>query len=325
MRIALVILGRIGDLILATSMLSAIKDKYPDSEIVLISGAGNSSIVESDPRISEIVRFDKNPMKLLLFAKYLMANKFDYLIDPKDHYSSESALIAKLSRADKKIGFNRINNNKPFDIPIPSDADNAKLHYSERCLQALASLGIDMNVKKYTPKMFLNKTVMAEALSFISSLPKTKYILVNISATRPERMYRVENWVETISYIDKSKHSIALNFVESDRAKAEQIKKSCDCVYLSPFAKIEEFAALVKHSDITVTPDTSAVHMLSAFNKAGVALYNDIEPNYSKFRPLIDSIRVLKPEGSMNINNIPPIEIANSVNEMLIEQKETEE
>ncbi|GHT24518.1 hypothetical protein AGMMS49953_07180 [Endomicrobiia bacterium] len=55
-----------------------------------------------------------------------------------------------------------------------------------------------------------------------------------------------------------------------------------DITFVSCFESVLESAALIKYANAAITPDTSIVHISSAFRKKTVALYWDYSNTYEK-------------------------------------------
>ena len=65
MRICIVQLGRIGDLILLTPMLVAIKNKYPDCQIDFLVGPSNYPVIKDNPLIERVIINKKTPFGII--------------------------------------------------------------------------------------------------------------------------------------------------------------------------------------------------------------------------------------------------------------------
>ena len=65
MKILIVILGRIGDMILATPMFNELVRHYPDAEIYVLAGRQNNIIVQNNPVLKKVIIFNKNPFFIL--------------------------------------------------------------------------------------------------------------------------------------------------------------------------------------------------------------------------------------------------------------------
>lgn len=275
-------LGRIGDLILTTSIIQPIRAKFPFAEFVFIVGTSNSVVVSSLPNTSVLI-LDKKPFSLLRFVFQLRRFNFDYFIDLKDHKSTESRIIAHLVRAKLKLGYNHC------VWTIPAAKANEGLHFVERAKNALALIGITANLDTFRPHLFIGKEAENIVNDFLVSCNISRFSLINISASRAERIWDEEKWDKFINaHLDKQ---FVIISDHKDRETASRLSKPN--VFCFPPSNFNVIMALVKRADIVLSPDTSIVHVASAFDKPVVALYQNIPSNTAKFAPLSTLQRVI--------------------------------
>jgi len=275
-------LGRIGDMILATPMYKLFKEKFEDSEIHVLTGRLNNIILENNPYIDKILLYDKKPLNTLSLIIKLVSSKYDYLIDPKDHFSNESKYIAKLVNANKKIGFNREKDNV-FDISIKPH--NKGIHYTEMCMQSLEHFGIEIK-KVPLPNLYLSNDAEIYVDEFIKSKKFESYCVINISASHENKMWSNEKWSEVIEYLFSKDENIVLSFAPSERNRAEELVSLNKILHLFKSRNLQDTIALVSKSTFVISVDTAVVHICSAFNKPLVVLIKSVRDTLNKFAPL---------------------------------------
>jgi ADP-heptose:LPS heptosyltransferase len=415
MKILIIILGRIGDMILSTPMFSAIKKKYPDSKIHVLAGRANHSIIRNNPYIDNIIVFDKTPNKLIGILLKLRKEHYDYLIDPKDHYSRESNLLARLINTKTKIGFNS-EGKKIYDFEIPSFIENNELHYISRCFSALVPLGIETENIIPKPELFPSNDSIQYVENFLNHLtpgpspkergdreelsslldiessknasdeygksinhltsspspkergdreelsslldiensknasdeygksinhltpspsPKErgeagfvssdsplrgvggevapilkKLIVINLSAGSSERIWQTEKWLLVINNIDREKFNVIISYAPAEAPQANVLSENATDISLFPSRNLDDVIALIARVNLIITPDTSLVHVSSAFNRPIIGLFTSNEDVYKKFHPLSDIQEVIFPEtDSYDIHNIRPEQV----------------
>lgn len=316
MKVLFIQLGRIGDMILCTPAIHAIKEKYPDAEIDVLAGRHNTSIIENDPAISKVITYNKEPHK---FAKTLFdvrKSKYDYLIDPKDHHSTESSLIARIARADIKIGLNTDNSNV-YDLSIPYEADNKSLHYVEKCFRPLNELGIGMPVDIPLPVLYSVPESDEYVKKFIGLESRQKAVF-NISASSERKMWHDELWIELFNSIYTNDMAIYLIYIPGHKDHADKILKACPFIQEFHSRSIADAVSLVKYSDFVITPDTSFVHISAAFDKPLLALYSGIDDFFVKFKPLNSRSAIIRADkGDPGIRSIKPEEVQDAWKKLL--------
>src|SRR5438034_6961800 len=100
MKILLIQLKRIGDLILTTPAITAVREKFPDAKITLVISAECKALA---PAIAGVNKLLVMPRGIAGFgtAVAISAGKFDYCVDFTRN--DRSALLVLLSRAKKRI------------------------------------------------------------------------------------------------------------------------------------------------------------------------------------------------------------------------------
>lgn len=293
MKFILVQLGRIGDMILLTPIFNKIKQLFPDASIDLLAGRHNSGIVSNNPNINHIFTYEKTPLKFISLLKKIRANRYDYLIDPKDHYSRESYIFANIIKAKNKIGFNPSGKNT-FNIKIESQEENAGKHYVERSLQALYPLGYKKEHILPKPELFLFQESEKYFNQFLKANNISKYIVLNVSASRENKMWKSHKWIEFLEEAELSNFDLVITNSPTEQKLAEEIKKSCPFVNLFPSRSINDIISAISKSALVISPDTAIVHIAAAFDKALFALYNGLESFFHKFYPLSSKKEIVK-------------------------------
>ncbi len=315
MKICILLLGTFGDMILATPIISMIKKHYPKSEITFIAGNRNHIIIKHHPMVDRIIIWNKLPHKLISNFIYFWTNKFDYYIDPKDHYSTESCIIARLVRAKTKIGMNF--RKKIFDILIPDERKNAELHYTQRVFRAFESLGITFEFDTIPrPELYYTSDSLNYFVHFLNEngLSRNNYIVFNISASHPRKTFSIETLSQIFAQTDFFL-PVVLTFDVKDTEKALNLKGKYNHLNLFFSRKITDVFPLIENSSAVITPDTSIVHIATAYLKPTLAFYSGLDDFFRKFHPNNSNCIVVRAEkGDPGIQSIPLTSIINYIN-----------
>lgn len=313
MKILITLLGRIGDMILLTSAFQLIKDKYPDAIIDVIASRHNNIIPKLNPKVNKVYVYDKKFLNVLQLITELKRTKYDYYIDPKDHFSRESYIFSRIVKAQTKIGFNRQGYSN-FDIQIDNSEKNKFLFHSLRILKALKPL--EIKIPEILPKPVLYEDPNSKDYvekNFPKLSEYRQIALLNISASKDYRMWTIENWKQFISEFSKSNIYFIISSEPRHREIATKLKGKHSMIF--PSRNFNDIISLVRKVDFVITPDTSIVHVASAWNKPTFALYVGQEYLYWWFRPVSDYNRsVLAPDGQ----DVPEIKYNTLAKEFII-------
>ena len=98
----------IGDVILITPLIKAVRELYPSAELDVMVIPQTAGVLKNNPNIDKIILFDKRENKVLSFIKTLLQlrkNKYNIAITP--HSSMTTALLLYYAGIPMRIGFDR--------------------------------------------------------------------------------------------------------------------------------------------------------------------------------------------------------------------------
>lgn len=314
MEICILQLGTYGDMILATPIISAIKNHIPEAKINFIAGHRNHLIIKHNPYVSKILIWSKLPHLLLRNIFYLRTRKFNVFVNPKDHFSREGSIISRIVRADTKVGLNR--NKKIFDIEIPDEKLNSELHFTQRIFRAFEFLGIKLEDDEIPkPQLFYSRDNNDYFANFLkeNNLKPFDYIVFNISASQPLKTFSDKALNEIFSQIEFN-FPLALTFDYKDTERALNLRGKFVHPYLYFSRNILDVFPLIENSRAVITPDTSIVHIATAYSKKTLAFYSGLDEFFYKFHPNNNLCTVVRAEkGDPGIQTIPISQIISSI------------
>ena len=310
-KVLIVRLGKIGDLVVTSFVFEVLKKKYPHLEIHLLTLDSNKDVLKYNPRITKVIYTKKN---LSLYLKLLGLRKESYnmILDFNDNPSTTSAMIFKFISAQIKAGYDFSKYDRHINFKVtPFKKENS--HIIERMNNFLFQLGIEADEKLVMPFFYLGSKELGEVKNELSTAVKGKHLIaVNLSAGAYIRYWEIEKWNQLLHSIkDEYKNCFfILLSAKKDRMLQRQlaaslgIKNSIEC----KLASIQHFAAYIKSSTILITPDTSAVHIASAFGIPTIALYPNPEWNYVSWQPYRIAHQSIK-SPTENVNDISVQEV----------------
>jgi ADP-heptose:LPS heptosyltransferase len=267
---------KIGDALISTPVFFLIKKKYPGAVIDLLLSPHNHAAIENDPAIRRRWIYKKNFSAVLGLLFAVRRERYDVAVDMMDNASTTATLLCLLTGARLTVGLEK-ENSYCYDIvvPRPSQKDT---HIVVRTAQLLHALRIDPAASD----LRLHYTVKPESEDFAhdflarNQLHSRKLVGINISAGGTTRFWGIENFRNLIAmFRDKYPElRVIVLFKPVDSLAAHSIAADYDNTVLSPMTStFDQFAALIKKVSLLVSPDTSAVHLASAFAVPAVVLY----------------------------------------------------
>ena len=151
-KILLVQTAFIGDVILITPLVKAIKSIYPNSELDVMVIPQTAGVLANNPNINKLILFDKRKNKLLSFAKTLVLlkkNKYDLAITP--HSSVTTALLLKLANIKIRIGFDRWSASKYLTHKVPHLENKHKVDKNLALLKLISDQTFPLQTEMVPP------------------------------------------------------------------------------------------------------------------------------------------------------------------------------
>jgi ADP-heptose:LPS heptosyltransferase len=267
---------RIGDVLISTPIFASIKGHYPSAIVDVLLSENNHFVLTNDLLIRKRWIYRKRAGKVISLVKSLRKEKYDFAVDMMDNPSVTSTVLCLLSGARWNIGIVK-NNTYVYDIKVPM-LSRSETHIVDRIAQLLTPFHIDPKAENLSIRYFTSPQSddFAEQFLFVNQLCKHPLIGINISAGGEARFWGIKNYRALISFITEKYPELCpiLLYQPSDEEKGHMIVDGMKNVILSPLTKtFDQFAAFIKKLDFLVSPDTSAIHLASAFNIPCVVLY----------------------------------------------------
>lgn len=311
-KVLIVRLGKIGDIIISSFVFEVLKKRFPEIEISLLTLESNREVLKYNTDIDHLILSKKN---ISIYFQLLSLRKifFDLVIDLNDDPSTTSSAIRKIIKAKRIVGFNFTANESPDLFPQPP---KDKTHIIERISFLMNELGINLNKNEIRPKLYLGSKENSDVENQLHQYKKqNKIIALNLSAGAEIRYWKIEYWIELINRIHAKLPGIKFLPISTDKDEHLRFKifekVSNNFLTDQKFKSFHHFASYIYNSDFLISPDTSAVHIASAFNKPMVAIYPDYEWNFISWKPLSNNFKAIKSKSNF-INSVSVDEVFNS-------------
>lgn len=290
-RILIIQTAFLGDVILATPVVSELKRIYPQASIDFLVKKGNEQLLMNDPALTEVHVFDKKKGKfgeIKRLLRQFRKNRYDLVINL--HRFGSSGIIAGLSKGKKIIGFRK----NPFSFLYTKKFEHQigdGTHEVERNLSLIQEFG---SVSKKRPTLFPSQ---ADEDAIKAYKTDTYYCLAPASVWFTKQLPK-QKWKELIQLLDKNA-SIYLLGGPDDTALCDEIKSevSTDNVFnLAGKLTLLQSAALMKNANRNFVNDSGPLHIASAMNAPVTAFFCSTIPEFG-FGPLSEDSRILAVDG----------------------------
>ena len=264
--------GKIGDMVVNSLMFREIKKVYPDIKIGVVARGAAIDIIKDNPNVDKIYEYYKDRKKIKDLALKIKEEKYDLLIDFSEMLRVNQMMLINLCGARINIGLDR-KDWKLFDLSIESSKDfKWTEHITNRYLAYLIKLGLKKESIDISYDIYLKDEKKYE--TFFYKIKENKKLILNPYGASKHKRFNIETLENIITYLKDKDIAIILVYFGDKYKELEFLEKKYKSVYIPK--KIESIlntAILIKKSDYVISPDTSIVHIASAFNKKMITVY----------------------------------------------------
>jgi ADP-heptose:LPS heptosyltransferase len=269
---------RIGDAIITTPLLVAVKEKYPDAKITFLLSKNNKAIIPMLPFACDTVIYQKSWLKDRAMLRGLRKQKFDVAIDMTDNASVTSSILMASIKPQYAIGIEK-ENAVVYDVLVPR-IDREKNHISVRIAELLRPLGIEPNTVSGKPQLnIMRQPVVPGRLGVnISAGTESRWAPESTYASIATEALKGAVWTEVRLFAeprDEAKAKGVVNLANDPRVQLMPVSGS-----------YSEFASSLSTCEALVTPDTSVVHLAAAIDIPQVVIYAPIPKGLHYWTPI---------------------------------------
>jgi heptosyltransferase-2 len=288
-RILLCRTDRIGDVILSTPVIKALRDAYPKSYLAMMVSPLTYELVSENPYLNEVIIFDKKKdlgfFSIWRFIRSLKKRSFDCALIL---HSTRSLLwLLFLAGIPERIGYAR--KGKLFlTQSLPYLKRWGEKHELDYNLELLRFMGIAAGEK--SPFVPLKKEWSDFAANFLRQagvLANEKIIAIHAGASCPSKIWPVERFAKVADRLAKEfKAKILLVGGPKEKNLSQMLVGLMQAPAINACAKtsIGELAGLLKRCRLFISNDSGPVHLAAALDIPVVSIFGRNDPGLSPRR-----------------------------------------
>ncbi|MGB8657423.1 MAG: glycosyltransferase family 9 protein [Candidatus Zixiibacteriota bacterium] len=300
---------RIGNLILTTPLLSAIRKHFPKAEIWYVASKTFHTFFSKSSLVDEILVAKKrqyifHPLSLVLFIRKIRKQKFDLAFDASDenNFSLNNSFLAYLSGARYKIGHKKAQSHLFLNLEVPSSP--ASRHASEMHVDLLRYLVGDFAADGLRIEVQPDKRAVIEKYLREQGIETDDFLVGVHIGGRGEKRWPVGNYQKLADWITDS-FDAKLIFIWGPEEKKviRQVRATDKRQVVSQMFDLPTLSALIGRCNLFVSPDTGAMHLSVAVGTPTLALFIDSDP--IKFGPQGKTHRIIEATaGTLSVETV---------------------
>lgn len=272
-------LGAIGDVILITASLKALRNKFPQARIICLVGKQSRKILQNCPYLDGLIVFDHKRkdlglFRILKFAKKLRVFKFDKVIDFQNNRKSH--LMAFLTLAKERYGYR----NKKLGFLLNRGIRDTGKKVSPVAHQFEILKEFDIKDKGVVLELWPSQQDKDCAKELLESewLKNVKNIVgINLAASErwQTKNWPIEHWAEVCDRLSEKNIRVIITGIEKDMPAYQQLRglvKSKPANFIGR-TDVMQLAALIKYCKVFLTPDSAPMHVAAAMHVPFIAFF----------------------------------------------------
>ena len=275
MNILLVQTAFIGDVVLATPVIQALKQIYRDSTISVLTTPISAPILVNHPDIAEVIIFDKHKSQkglagIVELANRLSAMNFDVVFSL--HKSWRTAFVLWLAKIPKRYGFKEASGQIFYTkTVIRKDLS----HEVMRNLAIMRNVGNEPNTFAGNLRVELPQEAYAEAEKLSPGKKAELRIVIAPGSVWATKRWTVDGFSKVATHFLSKNAEVILIGGEGDIDIANEISyRSNGCIrnYVGKLSLLGS-AAIIDKADLLVANDSAPLHFASALKTPVVAIF----------------------------------------------------
>jgi lipopolysaccharide heptosyltransferase II len=334
-------LDTIGDVLMTTPAIRALKESGGPRRITLLTSQAGAVVGRLVPEVDDVITYDAPWLKATLprrdsrgeyaMARVLSARLFDaaVIFTTFSQSALPAALLCHLADIPLRLAHCRENPYQLLTTRVPeSEPELGIRHEVERQLALVGAVGcstLDRRLSlRVPPDDRARVRVLLDSLNLNGDTP---WILVHPGATAPSRRYPPELFAEALSEIVR--RTGARVVATGNASEADLVMRACTSVTtraesLAGQLTLGELAALIAEAPVLLTNNTGPAHIAAALGTAVVDLYALTNPQHTPWLvrsrvlwhdvPCRNCFRSVCPEGHhLCLRGVRPSDVADAV------------
>ncbi len=284
---------QLGDLLIATPALRAVRRRFPNAYIAVVAREYTSPVVENNPYVDEVIVFYEklarwNLRKLARFWAALRRGYDCTIVLNTISRSLSSDIIALLSGARYIVGSGHLLLDPPrpervYNVVVPRAS--ADKHEIERNLDIVRALGADENDSAYDLVLTDAEVNEAEALYQSMRIPPGKKVVgVHFGALNPSKCFPLDKLAVVIDWMVETYGVETVLIISPNELGRRKVILSAvhHALHSAPIMRLRIMAAFMRRLNLLLCNDTGTLHIAASQRVPTISFHSLSEPEIWK-------------------------------------------
>ncbi len=309
MNILIVRTDRIGDVVLTTPAIRALREAYPKARISILISPVTKDLVEGNPYLDDVIVDDRKKMHKGLIGHFhlirqLRRKKFDLAI--VFHTKKRTNLTCFLAGIPLRVGYKNNKYGFLLNDPIADVRYKGEKHETEYCLDVLRHLGIDVHsLKPYVPIQKEHEQWIDQFWAQNHINAEDQLIAIHAGASDSAKRWPTKYFAELMNDMVERYHCKIVLIGAADICNVSKeilqyasniSKENQICIFdLTGQTSVGQMVSLLKQCSLLISNDSGPVHVAAGIGTPVVSIFTRNQPgiNPQRWKPLGKRSRVV--------------------------------
>lgn len=273
-RILVLRMGPLGETLLTTPVVRALRGRFPESYIAYMVAPGREELVSENPHLDEVITYSVSIPKLI----YEMAKRsFQMVVILQPTF--RLVMHTFLARIPFRIGFEtNSGRGRLLHVAVPNNIDQ---HETTRYLDVVRGIGIEPDSEE--PEMFVNPSAQgwADDLFTGAGIPPDRLLIgLNPGSGSESRRWSPSGFAQVGDHLhQKYDAQIFITAGDTEGSLPHEVADlmACSPVILTGITPMQ-LGAILQKCHLYISNDTGPMHMSTAVRTPTIALFGASNP-----------------------------------------------
>jgi heptosyltransferase-3 len=275
-RVQLVRLRSIGDTVLSTPSLFALKRFLPNAEIDILVEDWVAPLLDDHPHVNRVVVLERGGLGARArLARQMRATGYDVVYNL--HGGTTATLLTRATGARHRVGFKTYQYAQLHNHQAPSSSvlwAQQKTHSVEQQLALLGWTGVPVTDRPRTHLAITPEAAGAVARRLVAAgLENQKIALVHPAAAFATKQWATENFARVVEYLAERGFASVAIAASHEREVLNHLMSEATAPVVSFDLSLPEVAALAARSELFVGNDSGIAHIAAAVGTPSVVVF----------------------------------------------------
>ncbi len=289
-RVLVIRLRSIGDTVLSTPALFALRRFLPNAQIDILLEDWVAPVLEGSELVDNVIEIGKGSTPRLRTALQLRRTKYDVVFNL--HGGTTSTFLTRFTGARHRVGYKNYQYSSFYTDLLSSSSDywaENKTHSAEQQLALLGFAGVPVSDRPRS-SLKINSVTDAEVDRILNSygIDEDKFALIHPSTAFATKQWAPENYARVAEYLAAAGITRVTIASKAEAATLSGVVESSRVpIYAFDDLSLPQIAALASRAEIFIGNDSGIAHIAAAVGTPTVVIFGS--SNRDHWRPWTDA------------------------------------